>query len=136
MGVRLAPGEVEPGTDGTEPPRGHRQIQWGRREAVPAGDLAPRQMISLMTNDPEAPIQGYIVSCSRNIINPAGLIQPAYRIIAGVGSLVWEWPNLAPGTYVLYAQSLYVRMNGQAGGAVDAQAWAGRTEATPTLVLP
>lgn len=128
--VRMAPGELEPDVGEGKPYR--RQVQWGSIR-VGVVCVQRQQLVSLRTEDPNAPLHGFIVACARS--PGAGIVQ--YQIVAGVGGLTWTWPNLAAGTYILYAQSLDVF--GQMANPTpnDAlQAWAGRTEAAPTLVLP
>jgi len=129
-------GDWNPGEEDRERRKHRRQVQWGTQVLLNQGDFAPRRLVSLETEDPNAPLQGWQITCSRNILNPLGLAQPVYHIQAGVGGLIWDWRLLAPGTYILYAQSVKVYVIGDPGGAVSAQAWAGRTEAAPTLVLP
>lgn len=127
---QLSPDEVErlPRPD---------QRQWGRRVAI--GQGAPRvRLVSVSTamGDALAPLQGFEVTCSRDINAPLGVPQPIYTIVIGVGDQMWEWPNLAPGTYITRGQSIYVYADAPALGGITAHAWAGLTSAPATLVLP
>lgn len=133
--VRMAPfpDEAEIGDDGY---REKRQVQWGTMQVILQGDLNPRRFVSVTEDDPNAPIRGFIVTCSRNLDNVLGPNQPVYRIVAGVGGLAFDWLALAPGTYIVYAQSLSVYVAGNLLLAMRVQAWAGLTQAAPTLVLP
>jgi hypothetical protein len=133
--VRLAPGELEPDAAGHDEHRKPRQVQWGRAAQMLQGGIAPQRLVSLRFDDENEPIRGFIVTCSINRIG-GGIPVPVYRIVAGVGAITQEWPLLAPGTYILYAQSVDVYVAGSLLGAIQCQAWAGYTQAAPTLVLP
>ena len=123
---------------GHEHGEGHpapRQVQWGRAAAMVQGGIAPERLVSLHFDDENEPIRGFIVTCSVNRV-AGGVPVPVYRIVAGVGAITQEWPLLAPGTYILYAQSIDVYVVPSLLGAILCQAWAGYTQAAPTLVLP
>ena len=133
--VRVAPGELEPDVSERRERRKPRQVQWGRPVTMAQGGIAPERLVSLRFDDENEPIRGFIVTCSINRIG-GGVPVPVYRIVAGVGAITQEWPLLAPGTYILYAQSVDVYVVPGLGGAIQCQAWAGYTQAAPTLVLP